>query len=103
MYVAGGSKSVFVIDSEHNNITKNIPLGGGPNAIPNAIAYNPKNGNMYVTIGFDNVVKVIDSTSNQVVDTFPVREGALKIALDPINNDMYVTNTLNNTVSVIGS
>jgi YVTN family beta-propeller protein len=65
-------------------------------------AFNPKNGNMYVTVGFSNVVSVIDSTSNQVVDTVPVEEGALKIALDPINNDMYVTNTLNNTVSVIG-
>jgi YVTN family beta-propeller protein len=100
MYVVGGfSKSVFVIDSERNNSTI-IPLGGSPSAIPNAIAYNPKNGNMYVTVGFDDVVKVMDR--HKVVDTVPVREGALKIALNPINNDMYVTNTINNTVSVIG-
>jgi DNA-binding beta-propeller fold protein YncE len=48
------------------------------------------------------VVKVIDSISNKVVDTIPVRQGAFKIALDPIDNDMYVTNSLDNTVSIIG-
>jgi DNA-binding beta-propeller fold protein YncE len=55
---------------------------------------------MYLTVVIYDVVNVMDR--HKVVDTVPVREGALKIALNPINNDMYVTNTINNTVSVIG-
>jgi len=53
-----------------------------------------------ITVGFDDVVKVINS--HKVIEKIPVREGALKIALNPRNNDMYVTNAINNTVSVIG-
>jgi YVTN family beta-propeller protein len=104
MYVAGGgSKSVYVIDSERNNFTS-VPLGGSHDATVDTIAYNPKNGNMYLTMAYDNVVKIVDTTPGhyKVVDTIPVERGMHKIALDPINNNMYVTNALNNTVSVIG-
>lgn len=103
MYVAGGgSKSIYVIDSERNNFTT-ISLGGSHDATTGAIAYNPKNGNMYVAMEYDNVVKVVDTTPGHYnVDTIPVEQGVHKIALDPINNNMYVTNSLDNTVSVIG-
>ena len=60
------------------------------------------NRDMYVTNFFSNTVSVIDTRTNTVIDTIPVRGvSPLGIAFNPYNRDMYVTNFVSNTVSVI--
>jgi YVTN family beta-propeller protein len=127
MYVTN-STSVAIISAIDNKVIKNIPMGVNstiPNAaIPNAIAFNPKNGNMYVpaTVFYNSfnirnncvrnvtiacVVSVIDS-HNQIIKNIPVgRQGDPEargiIAFDPVNGDMYVGNERDRSISVIDS
>src|SRR5205823_6634266 len=73
---------------------------------PIGIAFDPNNGNMYVTNQGSNTVSVIDSTTNTVIATIPVGTTPFAIAFDPKNDDMYVvnngnTNDRDNSVSVI--
>jgi len=80
----------FVVDT--------IPVG----ILPEGVAFNPNNSDLYVTNLGDNSVSVIDTTTNTVVGPpIPVRQ-PVGIAFNPINGDMYVTNG-GNTVSVIDS
>jgi YVTN family beta-propeller protein len=69
---------------------------------PVDIAFNPYNGGMYVTNGLSNTVSVIDTRTNTVIATVPIRGvSPLGIAFDRYDGDMYVTNFVSNTVSVI--
>jgi YVTN family beta-propeller protein len=91
---------VLVIDSHNNEIVKNIPIGrqGEGQGI---IAYNPKNGNMYVGNDLDKTISVIDSKSNQVVKTIHLSGSPSAIAYNPKNGNMYVAGGASNVVSVI--
>jgi YVTN family beta-propeller protein len=56
----------------------------------------------YVTNADDNTVSVIDTLTNTVIDTIPVGNGPLGIAITPDGTRAYVTNFFfGNTVSVI--
>ena len=74
-----------------------IPVGNAPNAI----AYDSRNGDLYVSSTNDNSVSVIDGSSNTVVATIPVGNVPYAITYDPNNGDLYVANYGDNTVSVI--
>ncbi|HEY7080890.1 MAG TPA: YncE family protein, partial [Nitrososphaeraceae archaeon] len=77
---------------------KTIAVGNGPVGI----AFNPNNGDMYVTNFGSNTVSVIDTTTNTVVATITVGSAPQFIAFNPNNGHMYVTNRGSNNVSVIG-
>jgi YVTN family beta-propeller protein len=55
------SKSVSVIDTQNNTVSENIPVGEGALRI----AYNPNNGNMYVTNVIDNTISVIETVPSK--------------------------------------
>lgn len=79
-----------------NRVVDTIDLGDGN--YPSDIAFDPTNGDMYVTSGF--VVFVIDTSTNRVIDTIPVGNGSMYgIAFNPINRNMYVA--IHNNVSLI--
>lgn len=69
---------------------------------PLGIAFDPFNGDWYVTIAGDSKVLVISGQTNTVIGT-PIAVGGLPrgIAFDSLNGDLYVTNQNNNTVTVI--
>ena len=85
-----------------------------------AIAFDAKNGEMYVTLNSFHVnkqgnidgsclrnititclVSVIDTASNTVVKTITVGRGPTLIGFNPKNGDMYVGNERDRTISVI--
>jgi YVTN family beta-propeller protein len=68
---------------------------------PNGIAFNPNNGDMYVTNEVSDTVSVIDGTTNTVIGTIPVGDLPDGIAFNPNNGYVYVTQFGRNTVSVI--
>jgi YVTN family beta-propeller protein len=120
--------SVTVISAKDNKVIKNIPLDVNstvPNAVfPNAIAFNPDNGKVYLpsTVYYNKfdihnncarnvtitcVVSVIN-LRNQVVKNIPVgRQGDPSapgmIVFDPANSYMYVGNYRDKSISVIDS
>ncbi len=80
----------FVIDT--------IPVGNNPRGI----AFNPINGNLYVTNSIFDTVSVIDGTTNTVVGSpIPVGNNPIGIAFNPDNGFLYVANADDDTVSVI--
>ncbi|MFZ0511584.1 MAG: YncE family protein, partial [Candidatus Nitrosopolaris sp.] len=79
-------------------VISKIPVG----TRPVGIAFNPYNEDMYVTNAVSNNTSVIDTRTNTVIDTIPVRGvSPLGIAFNPYNRDMYVTNFVSNTASAI--
>jgi YVTN family beta-propeller protein len=124
------STDVTVIGAKDNRVIKTLPMrvnGTIPSTvIPNAIAYNAKNGDMYlpanVLIGrgvrnsctrnviITCVVSVIDSKSNEIIKNIPIgKQGdpsatsAGIIAFDPNNSNMYVGNYRDRSISIINS
>jgi YVTN family beta-propeller protein len=81
-----------------DSVIKTIPVER-----PAGVAFNPSNNDMYVANHGGFTVSVIDSSTNEVVDTIPVGAFPLGIAFNPRNNDMYVANRDSNTVSVIAT
>jgi YVTN family beta-propeller protein len=81
-----------------DSVIKTIPVER-----PAGVAFNPSNNDMYVANHGGFTVSVIDSSTNEVVDTIPVGAFPLGIAFNPSNNDMYVTVVGSSTVSVIDS
>ena len=70
---------------------------------PIGVAYNAKNGDMYVTNFDSGTVSVIDSSTNTVTKTIPVGTLPRGVAYNGKNGDMYVANEGSGTVSVIDS
>ena len=56
---------------------------------------------MYVTNRADNIVSVIDTTSNTVTDTISAGVQPTGIDYGSVNKRMYVANSGDNTISVI--
>jgi YVTN family beta-propeller protein len=92
---------VSVINGTTNTIVATIPVGKNPQAI----AYNPANGLLYVANTLSDTLSIINGTSNSLIGSMPLGDYPGKsptgIAVNPINNTIYVTNMGSNTVSVI--
>ena len=93
--------TVSVINSTTNTIVATIPVDKNPQAI----AYNPANGLLYVANMLSGTLSIINGTSNSLIGSMPLGDYPGKsptgIAVNPINNTIYVTNMGSNTVSVI--
>ena len=74
---------------------------------PVAMAFDPKNGNMYVANSgvneFSAFISVINGNTHTITATIPVGTFPTGIAFDPKNTDIYVANSASGTVSVINS
>jgi YVTN family beta-propeller protein len=68
---------------------------------PFGVAFDPVNGNMYVTNSASNTTSVIHGKT--LITTIPVGHAPLGVAFNPVNRDIYVANFRDNTVSVIDS
>ena len=78
-------------------VVSTIPVGTNPVGI----AFNPYNGNMYVTNSASNDISVIDIRTNIIIETIPVGKGPVDLAFNPYNGDMYVDNSVTNSTPVI--
>ncbi|MDE1836851.1 MAG: YncE family protein [Euryarchaeota archaeon] len=75
--------------------------------VPSGIAYDPANGNVYITndnawdvSGISNV-SVVSTITNTLVKLIPVGASPTGIAYDPDNGDLYVSNCGSQNMSVI--
>ena len=70
-----------------------------------ALEFNEFNKNMYVSTSSEighNVIEVIDSASNTVIDTITVGFNPEHLRFNPANNYIYTANRGSDSVSVIG-
>jgi YVTN family beta-propeller protein len=98
MYVANSlSDTVSVIDTSTNTVSTTISLAlfstepsmGG---LPNNLALSPDGKYLYVTMGADNALAVIDTATEQVVGRIPTASYPAGVAVDPVNNHIFVAN-----------
>ncbi len=72
-------------------------------AVPNGIAFDPTNGNLYVANFSPGTVSVINGSTNSIVETvnlnYPV--SPWDVGFDPYNGNIYVGDTRSGSVSVI--
>jgi YVTN family beta-propeller protein len=122
MYVAGvivdrsstgqvsDTLTLSVISRSNNQVIANVPIAGGSREVGDigGIAFDPANGNLYVTsiltdtaadVNLDNVY-VISTATNQVIATIPI-SGPEAVAFDPANDNVYVASGRSNAVFVI--
>jgi YVTN family beta-propeller protein len=95
--------SLAFADAGRSFVIKTISLGkeGWENGSPSSIAINPQTNMVYVVNGNSDTVTVIDSTSNEVVDTIIVGREPWDVAVNSNTNVIYTANRIPNTVSVI--
>ena len=98
MYVANTlSDTVSVIDTSNNSVTGTISLAmfstepsmGG---MPNNLALSGDGKYLYVSMGSDNAIAVIDTASDQVVGRIPTAVYPSGVAFNTVNNHIFVAN-----------
>ncbi len=93
-------------------LTGTVRLTGAPNSVlvpdlrvgtyPSEVAYDARNGNLYVTNSGSSNVTVLNGTTDRVlVAGIPVGLGPFGIAFDPRNGYLYVANEPDGNVTVI--
>lgn len=68
---------------------------------PIGAAFDPTNGELYVTNNFTNSVSVINVASGTFVKTIGVGNDPAQAAYDPVNGNVYVSNNGSSTVTAI--
>jgi len=99
-----GSDTVTVIDTETSQVTATIGVGDNPNDI--ALS---RDGRLFVCCSNDNTVVVLDTSTEQPVETIVTSlyprapEGSTPnaLAFDPSERTLYVANADNNNVCVV--
>ena len=91
----------FGINEKRPSCQVTVDTITGLRPAPWGIAFDPVNERMYVANTAGDTVSVIDTTTNEVIDTITVENGPAFLAYEPINRDIYVTSVDENTVSVI--
>ena len=120
VYVVNSNKypyykgTISVIDTATNDVTETINIG----SCPQGIAVNPNGTRVYVAIDNPGVyshtvnvdvtshigaVNVIDTATNEVIETVNVESTPKGIAVTPDGNKVYVVNYGSNTTSVINT
>ncbi len=102
-YVANRAEGVVtVIDTAVDRVTATIAVEAGP---PQFLAFSPDGRTIYVSIWNEArtivAVGVLDTTSNSIVATIPVRTRPFLAAVTRDGNLLYVPNHDSGTVSVI--
>ena len=89
---------VTAIDgTTHQPIGSPIEVGSSPFGI----AYNERNGDVYIVIAHTDEVVVLDGATRTIVDRIPVGTAPFGIAYDSRRGFLYVTNSQSDSVSVI--
>jgi YVTN family beta-propeller protein len=103
LYVANGpAKKVTVMDTSVDRAIATIPVDAGP---PRFLTFAPDGRRVYLSIWDDAgkiaVVAVLDTTSNKIVSSIPVRTRPFRAAVTADGRLLYVPNHDSGTVSVI--
>lgn len=70
---------------------------------PSDIAFDPGNGNLYVTVRNARSVLAISPSTNSVVETAMVGDAPTGITYNAMNGNLYVSNFAGNTVTVLNT
>ena len=95
VYVTCEQGGIFVIDTSTNTVIDNIAVTAS------CIAVSPDCATVYAVCPYENVVLVIDASSNTVTDTIGVGVFPHGIAMSPDGSTLYITNMQSSSVSVI--
>jgi YVTN family beta-propeller protein len=96
-YVWNWGDTVSVLNGSDGSLVTKVNVG----LYPDGVAYDARNGLIYVSNGGSDTVSVISGLNNTVVKTVTVRSIPYGIAYDPANGYVYVSNYGNDTISVI--
>ena len=88
--------TIMVMDGSTHQRIGAIPLEEGTRAV-----WNPDNDRLYVSMGDENRVAVIDCQANAVLCEIPVGEYPVGLALNRLHQKLYVQNTNSDEVSII--
>lgn len=93
VYVSNNqSQSISVIDATNNSVVKTISAGLA--SFPLTVALNPAGTRLYVShYLYNNVVSVIDTATNSVINTIPVAGGTIGMAINPAGTRLYAAHT----------
>ncbi len=98
MYVANTlSDTVSVINTAANKVTDTISLAmftGEPSVggLPNNLALSGDGKYLYVSMGADNAIAVIDTSTEQVIGRIPTASYPSAVAFDNANNHIFIAN-----------
>lgn len=98
LFVAQGySDNISVISVSQERVTQTLHFPALE------LAYDPSDGMVFATGGFNGIVSVIDSQTNSVFANVTVAGFPEWMVTDPWTGDVYVADTNSNSVSVISA
>ncbi len=91
-----GDDTVSVLDAATGELVKTIEIGGRPRGI----GFSPDRTHVYVALGDDNAIGVIDTDSLAIVDKLPAGSDPEAFAVHPDGN-IYLSNEDDGEASVL--
>ena len=91
-----GDDTVSVIDAKSGELVKAIEIGGRPRGI----GFSPDRTHVYVALGDDNAIAVIDTATLAVVEKIPAGSDPEAFAVHP-NGHIYLSNEDEGEASVL--
>jgi PQQ-dependent catabolism-associated beta-propeller protein len=91
-----GDDTVSVIDAKSGDLVKVIEIGGRPRGI----GFSPDRTHVYVALGDDNAIGVIDTATLAVVEKIPAGSDPEAFAVHP-NGHIYLSNEDDGEASVL--
>jgi YVTN family beta-propeller protein len=91
--------NLTILNLTTGSVRATVPLAGSPEAV----AFDPQNGFVYVALASNNSVVVINSTNDAIVKTIRTGTSPDALAFDAPRELLYVANNRSNNVSVINT
>ena len=105
--VAGSDQVWFIdVDGANTSVTGNIPAGQLGSIIytynvSSGIGLSPDGSILAVCVSFDDILKLVDATTQQVIANVAVGDFPIRVAFSPDGTLAYVTNSFSNDMSVV--
>jgi YVTN family beta-propeller protein len=97
-----GAGTVSVINATYDSVLTSPTVGESTYA-PEAVAYDPSNGFVYVTDYAEQMVSVMSDSLDVLYSEFSVADGPDGIVYDPGTSELFVANSLSDNVSVVST
>ncbi|MCA9285010.1 MAG: hypothetical protein KDA22_07345 [Phycisphaerales bacterium] len=106
--IAGSDTLYFIdLDGANSSIVQSFPIGqmGAANGYPysevSGMELSPDGSQLVLTISFDDILRVVDTATRQVVDDVAVGDFPIRAAFDPAGDRIFVANAFGDSISIV--
>jgi len=106
--IAGTDMLYFVdLDGANSAVTESFPIGqmgaagGYPYSEVSGMELSPDGRFLALTISFDDILRIVDTRTRQIVEDVPVGDFPIRALFAPSGEEIYVANAFGDSITVV--